>query len=46
MANFSVKHRGHDFLLLECEFAWRRMDQECVGVMLCVLLSSKCMSID
>ena len=34
MANFSVKHKWHDFALLEYEFALCRMDQESVGVML------------
>ena len=36
MANFSVKHKWHDFPLFEYEFAWCRMDQESVGAMLCV----------
>ena len=40
MANFSVKRKWHDFLLLEYEFAWFRNDQESVGVMLCLTSSS------
>ena len=33
VANFSVKHKWHDFPLLEYEFAWCRMDQESVDVL-------------
>ena len=36
MTNFSVRHKWHDFPFLEYEYAWCRMDQESVGVMLCV----------
>ena len=33
---FSVKHKWDNLPLLEYEFAWCRMDQESLGVVLCV----------
>ena len=40
MANFSVNHKWHYLPLLEYEFEWCRMNQESVGVMLCMFLCS------